>query len=62
MVMARLHIICGNCGCNDMFSWKIQKDYQDFGDYQKDDVCIYCKNCGTIHTLSDVIGQESEED
>lgn len=23
MARAKLHIICGNCGCNDMFTFKI---------------------------------------
>ena len=52
MVMARIHIICGNCGSNDDWSYEIVKDAQDFGDYFKDDVYMWCGNCGTLHSLS----------
>ena len=54
MVRARLHMICGNCGCNDEF------EYETF--YQPDDddrlpdslrVTITCRNCSTIHSLED---------
>jgi RNase P subunit RPR2 len=55
MVMARLHIICGNCGCNDEF------EYRTFDELVNDDgelsdhvgVSITCKNCSTIHSLED---------
>ena len=30
IVMAKLHIICGNCGCNNMFKWYIAKDALDY--------------------------------
>lgn len=54
MVMARLHIICGNCGCNDEFRWEYSKDYHDCGDGTfESDVVIKCDNCSTIHNLSD---------
>ncbi len=54
MVMARLHMICGNCGCNDMFEHKIHKDFNDYGDgVFTDEVVIACRNCSTLHSLSD---------
>lgn len=49
MVMAKLHIICGNCGCNDMFEW----DYNVGDDLGDEDTTITCKNCSTIHSLND---------
>lgn len=45
MARARLHIICGNCGCNDEFEYRIYHDI--------DEVSILCHNCGTIHNLDD---------
>lgn len=53
MVMARLHVICGNCGCNDMFEYQIDPKGQDFGDHFKPSVRITCRNCATIHSLED---------
>ena len=41
MVMARLHVICGNCGNGSDFRLDEHKD-------------IHCENCGTIHFLSEV--------
>lgn len=58
MAHARLHIICGNCGCNTMFTYKIVTDYDDDKecDYQR--VNIYCNNCSTIHCLEDNAKEE----
>ena len=53
MVHANLHIICGNCGCADMFEFSYEKDGRDYGDYNLDEVYVYCKNCSTVHSLSD---------
>jgi uncharacterized Zn finger protein len=53
MVNAKLHIICGNCGCSDMFTYEIEKDGMDFGTYTDDAVYISCKNCSTLHNLED---------
>ena len=53
MVRARLHIICGNCGCNNKFNYCIVTDAKDFGEYQEDGVYIHCKNCSTSHSLDD---------
>lgn len=54
MVMARLHIICGNCGSNDDFCYtKDDKEVCD-GEVMADgDVSILCRNCSTIHSLND---------
>lgn len=60
MVMARLHIICGNCGCNDEFTFKIVPDMNDrgFGEPLEPAVCITCANCSTVHTLDDTITED----
>lgn len=29
MARARLHLICGNCGCNDMWSYRIAPQGQE---------------------------------
>lgn len=31
MVNSRLHVICGNCGCNDMFEYEVEKSETDEG-------------------------------
>lgn len=60
MVMARLHIICGNCGCNDMFKYHIEPEGMDFGDRFEPSVRIYCRNCATLHSLDDTVEKEEK--
>lgn len=62
MVRARLHIICGNCGCNDELIFKIDQHGHDMTGHDGTDdekyepaVCISCGNCSTLHDLSDTI-------
>ena len=55
MAKSKLHIICGNCGCNDMLEYEIDLTGQDFGDYTKPSVIIKCRNCSTVHQLEDTI-------
>ena len=53
MVMARLHLICGNCGCNDEWEWEYHAKVDDEGKVLADeDVSISCNNCVTIHSLN----------
>ena len=55
MVNARLHIICGNCGCKDLFEASVDSTGHDYTDeVEKFEFCvyIYCRNCGTLHDLS----------
>ena len=56
MANAKLHIICGNCGCNDEFTYSIDKGV-DFDEndkeYNYERVNIYCNNCSTLHSLED---------
>ena len=51
MVNARLHIICGNCGENDMLSYKIKNEIDDDTQEQYQSVDLICNNCHTIHNL-----------
>lgn len=54
MARARLHLICGNCGCNDEWEWKHFPQFIDEGEViQDEDVSIICNNCGTLHSLND---------
>ena len=57
MARARLRIICGNCGCNDLFSFRIDPKGRDYGDHFKSAVFIKCDNCGTIHSLDDSMSE-----
>lgn len=59
MARARIHIICGNCGCNDEWTWKIKKDDVDLdGENFEDDVYLTCGNCATIHSLWGIMPKE----
>lgn len=49
MARDRLHIICGNCGCNDEFNVKVFTAEED-GDITQD-AFITCENCSTVHSL-----------
>lgn len=56
MVNARLHIICGNCGCNDMFEFEAIKDFHDYTDEVERfeyGYVLTCKNCHTNHDIED---------
>lgn len=53
MARARLHMICGNCGCNDEFEYQIDPDGHDYGEHKKPAVWIWCNNCSTLHDLID---------
>lgn len=58
MASAKLHIICGNCGCNDMFQFEIDPKGHDITQDEvafKPAVFITCGNCSTLHDLSDTI-------
>lgn len=63
MAKSRIHVICGNCGCNDMWTWKIVKNGIDLdGENFEDDVYLICGNCATIHSLWDKFPKESSKD
>ena len=54
MVNARLHLICGNCGCDDEFKWEyIPEEVDDDGEVILDEnVYIICNNCATLHSIN----------
>lgn len=51
MVKARLHLICGNCGSDDQFEYKINNEIDDDTNKPFQSVSIICNNCHTIHNL-----------
>ena len=54
MARARLHLICGNCGCNDMWEWEHVEEEKIEGEViVSEDVHLSCGNCITLHSLSD---------
>ena len=54
MVMANLHLICGNCGSNKHLSWQSTvADFSDPEDIQPSDIMLACGNCGTLHFLNE---------
>lgn len=64
MVCARLHIVCGNCGCNKMFNFSIEPKGHDVSDGDakfEPAVYIRCRNCSTLHDLSTTIPQKKED-
>ena len=60
MVMAnpRIHIICGVCGCNNMFKFKIHQDGMDVEGEQFPAVYISCGNCATLTSLAELMKEE----
>lgn len=65
MVNARLHVICGNCGSNDMFHHRVRLSINDSVEPNEHylDVSLLCKNCSTLHSLEDnsKLEKDSEE-
>ena len=53
MAHAKLHIICGNCGCNHMFEYHISIEINDITDEEEQCVYLSCNNCNTLHALED---------
>lgn len=51
MAHARLHMICGNCGCNNEFEHKIEEEINDDTNQKQMVVYIFCNNCNTLHNL-----------
>lgn len=61
MAHAKLHIICGNCGQNDMFSYEIVDEINDDIEEPYQRVSICCNNCHTLHDLDDNAEQRKSE-
>ncbi len=54
MARARLHLICGNCGCNDEWEWEHkQKEVAEGETLNDEDVFLWCCNCDTLHSIND---------
>jgi hypothetical protein len=54
MVMAVLHLICGNCGCAKDFTYEHSDDYVGKDDEARQwQSVIACKNCSTLHYLDE---------
>jgi len=54
MARARLHLICGNCGCNDEWKWShVSEEKQGDDVMQDEDVFLICENCSTLHSIND---------
>ena len=61
MAHAKLHMICGNCGSNDQFTYKIVIDYDDDKEQHYPRISIACNNCSTLHCLEDNATEEIDE-
>ena len=52
MANAKLHMICGNCGCNDSFEYRHVEVFTGPDDEAQHMVTeLVCKNCSTLHFL-----------
>ena len=60
MLNPNIHIICGKCGCNHMFKYKvnIEGNYNDDTSECSPSVNIICYNCGTLTGLEEIIEEE----
>lgn len=59
----RIHMICGLCGTNKEFTYKLTKETEsDKNDnfYEKTKVIISCNNCGTLTCLDELIEKEEK--
>ena len=59
MACARLHLTCGNCGCNDMWSYNIDPKGSDIEGEPFPAVYLACRNCSTLHDLAVTAKNES---
>lgn len=58
----RIHMICGLCGNNESFKFKIhQKGRCDRNGDEFPAVFITCENCSTLTSLEQVIKEEIDE-
>ncbi len=62
MVMAKLHLICGNCGSSNDFEYKNEDHFADAEETViQSETTITCKNCSTIHWLNDNAVNKNEK-
>jgi len=55
----RIHIICGICGSNKFFNYKISKYVEDDTQQEKQAVVICCDNCTSLTYLDELIPEKS---
>lgn len=60
MLNPNIHIICGKCGCNHMFSFETKKEINDDTDEEMIVVYISCHNCGTLSALDEIIKENKK--
>jgi uncharacterized Zn finger protein len=53
-----LHMICGKCGNKNELSYSIVKEIDDETGEDKQEVSIFCDNCGTLTYLSEIIEEK----
>lgn len=58
MARAKLYIICGNCGCDDLFEATFDSTGVDVTEVEDEpmflpEIYLSCRNCSTSHSLSD---------
>ena len=61
MTHAKLHMICGNSGSNDQFTYKITSEYDDVKEIVHQRITIACENCSTLHCLEDNATEEIDD-
>jgi len=53
MARARLHLICGNCGYNSLWKYRIDPQGHDIDGLLCPAVFLTCGNCHTLHDIAD---------
>lgn len=57
----RIHMICGLCGNNEMFKFKIEPEgREDKAGNQFPAVFITCENCASLTSLDEIIKEEND--
>ena len=51
----KIHVICGLCGSYHTFEYKIITELNDNTNEDELKVSIFCKNCGTLTRLDEII-------
>ncbi|MDO8728378.1 MAG: hypothetical protein Q7K26_00635 [bacterium] len=62
MANAKLHLICGNCGCNNMWAYRIDQSGHDIEGQLRPAVFLSCGNCATLHDLADTATEQPQDE
>lgn len=57
----RIHIICGICGCNKKFEFKIGEGFDDDTGETFPKVNIYCGNCSSLTGLDELMEERDQK-